>query len=163
MQQAQQPLEGEHPDGVGVGEAQRPVLADLELRVPHGAAHRYREVGQHECQKTLGPPQCFTQVAGAEHAAAEEFEGTRSHREREQAETFVGQGVDYQVVEPCIAVDRDSGGRVCKLDAGCGEQRCRVATVPEHAEHAAHETRGNGGGISRASGGIAGARRYHGG
>ena len=69
--------------------------------------------------------------------------------------TFVGQGVDYQVVEPHSGRP-DSGGRVCQARCRLREQRCH-RDCPEHArEHAAHETRGNGGEFRGASGALPG-------
>ena len=115
---------------------------DVQLGAIVMTQHADREVGQHDGQEAACPVEGVGQCRCAEHcAAAQELETAGPHRHREQAEGFVLQFADQQVVQRGVAVYRHATGCVCKIDVEAREQRCCVDVAMQHAgQHATHET-----------------------
>ncbi|MPN18594.1 hypothetical protein SDC9_165954 [bioreactor metagenome] len=141
MEQAQQPLQREHPAGVVVVSRQRTNLDNAERGLQAIALQGHAQIRQHDAQEAGGAQQRLGQRRCAEHAAAQKLEGARCHCLGEQAKALIVEIEYHQVVQAGVAIHRNPAGRFCKIDSAGTQQRTRIAPLACHAgQHAGDET-----------------------
>ena len=160
VQQPEQPFKSEDSAGVIRVVGKAPAFADHQFGAVLLAKDGHREVGQHDAQKAASAEQCLGQRLGTDATPAKKLETAEAHRLAKEAEAFVVQSAIDLVVERSVAVDRDSGGGVCNVDAGRGKQRCGVDSLARQpGQQAVHKTHCNSG-LRSCGRATDGARRH---